>query len=142
MEWGDLRRLVSTGSGAERREAERMLHKRLAFSLSPLVFAFLGGALGLRVRRGGRGIGVLLSLIIMIIYYLVFLFGESLVRAGTITPLVGTWMATALMLVLSFGFLTVNRTRFSGLVGRRIKIPKLPGRRDVARGHVTGMQVN
>ncbi len=135
LEWGDLRRLVSSGSVAERREAARMLHKRLAFSVSPLVFAFLAGALGLRVRRGGRGIGVLLSLMIMIIYYLVFLFGESLARAGTITPLVGTWMATALMLVFSFGFLTVNRTRFSGLVGRRIRVPKPPGRRDIARGH-------
>jgi LPS export ABC transporter permease LptG len=137
LEWSDLRQLVSSGSVAERREADRMLHRKLAFSVSPLVFAFLGGALGLRVRRGGRGIGVLLSLIIMIVYYLVFLFGDSLARAGTITPLVGTWMATVLMLVLSFGFLIVNRTRFSGLVGRRIKVPKLPGRRAVVRGHTT-----
>jgi LPS export ABC transporter permease LptG len=139
LEWSDLRQLVSSGSVAERREAERMLHKKLAFSVSPLVFAFLGGALGLRVRRGGRGIGVLLSLIIMIIYYLIFLFGESLARAGTITPLVGTWMATALMLLFSFGFLIVSRTRFSGLVGRRIKIPKLRERRVVVGGHTAGL---
>lgn len=133
MEWGDLRRLASSGSAAVRREAERMLHKRLAFSVSPLVFAFLGASLGLRVRRGGRGIGVLLSILIMIVYYLVFLLGESLSRVGTVSPVVGAWMATALMLLLSLGFLNVNRRRFSSLIGRRIRIPKLSGRKSVAQ---------
>src|SRR3984893_4274947 len=109
MSWRDLRAQTRSSDPSERKEAERMLHKRLAFSFSPLLFALLGGALGLRVRRGGRGIGVLLSIVIMIAYYLLFLLGESLSRVGTVTPVVGAWMATAFMLLLSVALLTLNR---------------------------------
>lgn len=138
MQWRDLRGLTSAGSASERREAARMLHKRLAFSVSPLVFAFLGGALGLRVRRGGRGIGVLLSLLLMIVYYVIFLLGESLVRAAIVPPLVGSWMATAVMLLLGFVFLTVNRHPFAGLVGRQVRVPKPAERKTASRNRATG----
>jgi len=118
LEWSDLRRAASSGKPEDVREAQRMLQKRLAFSLSPLVFALLGGALGVRVRRGGRGIGVLLSLGMLIAYYLVFLLGESLSRVGTVSPFVGAWMATAFMLLLSLAFLRINRHPLSGLLAR------------------------
>lgn len=114
MEWSELRTAAASGLGKDSRDAQRMLQKRLAFAFSPVVFAFLGGALGLRVRRGGRGIGVLLSLGMLIVYYLVFLLGESLSRAGTVSPIVGAWMAPTLMLLLSFAFLRLNRNPLSG----------------------------
>jgi len=129
MEWSELRKAALSRKAGERREADRMLQKRLAFSFSPLVFALLGGALGLRVRRGGRGIGVLLSLGMLIIYYLVFLLGESLSRAGTVAPVIGAWMATALMLLLSFAFLRVSRRPLSGVLGRKIRVPELKDRK-------------
>jgi LPS export ABC transporter permease LptG/LPS export ABC transporter permease LptF len=120
MEWRDLRRATAAGNPGESREAQRMLQKRLAFSLAPLVFALLGAALGLRVRRGGRGIGVLLSLGMLIVYYLVFLLGESLSKTGVVPPIVGAWMASALMLLLSLGFLAVNRRPLSGIFGHSL----------------------
>jgi len=115
MEWSELRKAAASG-GKEGRDAQRMLQKRLAFAFSPLVFAFLGGALGLRVRRGGRGIGVVLSLGMLIVYYLIFLLGESLSRTGTVSPIIGAWMASGLMLLMSFAFLRLGRHPFSGLV--------------------------
>ena len=118
MEWNDLLQATRSGKPNDIRDAKRMLQKRLAFSFSPLVFALLGGALGLRVRRGGRGIGVLLSLGMLIAYYLVFLLGESLSRVGTVSPFVGAWMATAFMLLLSFAFLRINRHPLSGILAR------------------------
>jgi lipopolysaccharide export system permease protein len=100
LEWSDLRVRAETGSPKEQNEAQRTLHRRLALSIAPLVFAILGGVIGIRVRRGGRGAGVLLSLVVVIVYYLVSLLGESLARVGTVSPLVGAWMATALMLTI------------------------------------------
>ncbi len=100
LEWSDLRVRAQTGSLKEQNEAQRTLHRRLALSIAPLVFAILGGLIGIRVRRGGRGAGILLSLVVVIVYYLVSLLGESLARVGTVSPLVGAWMATALMLAM------------------------------------------
>src|SRR4051812_46159817 len=96
MGWSELRR-ESALPGKDGRDAQRTLQKRLALSFSPLLFAFLGGALGLRVRRGGRGIGVLLSLGMLVLYYLFSLLGESMSRAGTVAPIIGAWMASAVL---------------------------------------------
>jgi len=112
MDWSGLRERVVSGSAAEQKEAVRILNRRTALSLAPLVFSLLGAILGLRIRRGGKSVGVLLSLIIVIVYYLLSLLGESLARAGTVSPYVGPWLATVFILGLSLLFLFVNRVPF------------------------------
>jgi len=119
MDWGELKRQAASGSGTERREAQRIVYRRLALSISPLVFALLAGVLGLRVRRGGRSFGILLSLAVVIVYYLISLLGESLARVGTLSPFVGEWMATALVLLLSLTLLFINRLPLSSWRARQ-----------------------
>jgi LPS export ABC transporter permease LptF/LPS export ABC transporter permease LptG len=101
MDWADLRQLAATGSPQERNEADRTLHRRLALSVAPLVFALFGALMGLRIRRGGRGVGVVLSIAVVVIYYLLSLLGESIVRTNAVPAIVGQWMATAVILLLS-----------------------------------------
>ena len=109
MDWRQLRSNSSIGTPGQQAATQRTLHRRLALSISPLVFALLGGALGLRVRRGGKGIGVLLAIAILIVYYLISLLGETLSRTGAVPVIVGAWAATGLMLVLSLIFLLSRR---------------------------------
>lgn len=139
MDWGELRQEVATGSPEKKREAERVLYRRVFMSFSPLVFALLGGALGLRVRRGGRGIGVILSLTIVVVYYLSSLLGESLSRVGTVSPLVGAAVATTFMLVLSTVFLVANRIPFPSLKAIRTRRLKEIPEKDHLKslGHTT-----
>ena len=108
LDWSDLRAQARSESIDERREAERTLHRKLALSAAPFVFALFGGLLGLRIRRGGRGAGVLLVLGVVILYYLVSLLGESLVRTNALPAYVGQWMATALIVVLSLLLARMN----------------------------------
>lgn len=110
LDWSDLREQTHSANLEERREAERAIQRRLALSVAPLVFGLFGGLLGMRVKRGGRGAGILLSLAVVVIYYLVTLLGESLARTGTLSAITGEWMATAVMLLLSLLAL-----RFRGL---------------------------
>ena len=112
MDWGDLRERVASGTADERQEAIRILNRRTALSLAPLVFSLLGAILGLRIRRGGKSAGVLLTIIVVIVYYLLSLLGESLARAGSISPYIGPWLATIFILALSLLFLFVNRVPF------------------------------
>jgi LPS export ABC transporter permease LptG len=115
MDWAALRERTKTGTVTQQREAARVLNRRMALSIAPFVFALTGAALGLRVRRGGRSVGVLLSLIVVIVYYLLSLLGESLARAGTMSPYVGPWLATVFIVGLSFVFLFVQRIPFPRL---------------------------
>lgn len=106
MDWNDLRSQAAFGSVVQRREALRTMHRRIALSVSPFIFSLLAAAIGLRVRRGGRSLGVIISLVVVITYYLSSLMGESLSRVGTVSPLVGGWLASILMLFISFAFLS------------------------------------
>ncbi|HEY0003527.1 MAG TPA: LptF/LptG family permease [Pyrinomonadaceae bacterium] len=109
LDWFSLAAYAENQSGRERLDASTLLHKRLTLSISPLIFALLGVSLGLRVRRGGRGLGVLLSLLVLLAYYLLALFGEQMARAGTVPVPIGAWLSTfaalclALVLLLARG---------------------------------------
>src|SRR5712691_11586698 len=109
MDWGELRQFATQSTDRDQREAEMLLHKRLAFSLSPLLFALFGAALALRVRLGGRGLGVLLSLLVLLIYYLLTLAGDQMARAGSLPAAVGPWLASALTLAIAIGLLVFKR---------------------------------
>jgi LPS export ABC transporter permease LptF/LPS export ABC transporter permease LptG len=105
LDWHDLQQQLHSDNADDRREAQRSLNRRLALSAAPLVFALFGGLLGMRVRRGGRGAGILLSITVVVIYYLVTLLGESLARNNTVSAVTGEWMATGVMLLLSLALL-------------------------------------
>ena len=109
MDWNELRGRALTGQVTERREAVRILNRRVALAAAPLVFSLLGGTLGLRIRRGGRSIGVILSLIVVIVYYMISLLGESLARAGTVSPYLGPWLATIVTVGLALFLLLKGR---------------------------------
>ena len=109
MDWSDLRERAASGSADEKKEAVRVLNRRAALSLAPLSFSLLGAILGLRIRRGGKSAGVLVTIIVVIFYYLLSLLGESLARAGTMSPYIGPWLATIFILAMSLLFLFVKR---------------------------------
>ena len=109
LEWGELRERSARGTEAQRRDAIRILNRRAALGIAPLVFAFLAVCLGLRVRRGGRSTGILITLAVAIIYYLLSLFGESVSRAGSVSPYFGAWFATSFLVAMSLFFLLVKR---------------------------------
>ena len=127
MDWSDLRDRATSGTAVQQKEAIRILNRRAALSAAPFFFALLAATLGLRIRRGGKSVGVLLTLIVVIVYYLISLLGESLARVGTVSPYVGPWLATVFILGLSLLFLMVNRLPFvsvGSVFSKQAKAPK------------------
>ncbi|MGB8508873.1 MAG: LptF/LptG family permease [Pyrinomonadaceae bacterium] len=92
----------------QRRIVEVALNKRLSLCLSPLIFAFFGVGIGLHMRRGGRALGVGISIGVMLVYYLVSLAGEQLGRTGQVSPVVGAWSAFGVALLAGF-LLIINK---------------------------------
>jgi LPS export ABC transporter permease LptG len=112
MDWFALGDYAATQTGVRGRELRTLWYKRLALGLTPLVFSLLGAAVGLRVRKGGRGLGIILSLLLMIAYYLISLGGDQMARAGTVSPLLGAWLATTVSVACSLLILLRNPTRY------------------------------
>jgi lipopolysaccharide export system permease protein len=110
MTFSELRHFIDESSGPEQREAQIIFHKRLAFSVSPIVFVLFGAGLAMRLRRGSRGFGAFLSVVVMLIYYLLMIGGEQLARGGTLPPIIGGWLATLITTAVGVALLLMNRT--------------------------------
>ncbi len=80
----ELARYADTVEGSDRTEAQILWQRRILLSITPLLFALLGTSLVAKFSRGGRGFGILLALISLVIYYLLTLLGEQLARTGAI----------------------------------------------------------
>jgi LPS export ABC transporter permease LptF/LPS export ABC transporter permease LptG len=119
MSFNGLRQYVAGSTGVEHREASIIFHKRLAFAMAPFVFSLFGSALALRMRRGSRGFGVLVSLLILVAYYLVTLGGDQGARAGAIPPVLGAWLATGLILTIGVLILLSRERQFRFWFGSR-----------------------
>jgi LPS export ABC transporter permease LptF/LPS export ABC transporter permease LptG len=120
MQLTQLRQWIAQSTGAENRDATMIFHKRFALSLAPLVFSFFGSALALRIRRGSRGFGVLVSLLAMLVYYLLIVAGDQMARAGSVGPIVGAWLATFFTVAAGMAFLFARPLRIS-LWSKRVK---------------------
>ena len=82
------------------REARVELHRRIAFPFACLFFALVAVPLGSQPRRGGRAAGTLLAVLLIASYYLLFVFGASLARHGTVPVAAGIWIANLALGVL------------------------------------------
>jgi LPS export ABC transporter permease LptG len=80
--------------------------------------------LGLRIRRGGRGAGILLSLAVVVVYYLISLLGESLSRTNSVPAIVAQWIATATLLLFSLLLLRFRPIPGVNLIRRLLKKDK------------------
>jgi lipopolysaccharide export system permease protein len=67
------------------------LHKRYAIPFSCLVFGLLGVPLGIRPRRSGRSYGFVLSLLLLLAYYISLTASEILAIRKTIPPFLAGW---------------------------------------------------
>ena len=75
-------------------------NKRLVFSLTPLVFTFLGVSLGVRVHRSERSLGSALAAVIALAYYLLIIGIEKGVTARSTVPGVVVWLPCVVFLAM------------------------------------------
>jgi LPS export ABC transporter permease LptG/LPS export ABC transporter permease LptF len=97
----------------ERRHAAVELNKRLAIPFACVVFAFLALPLGVGSRSGGRGRGFVVSVGVVLVYYLVANQGEMMAMEGRVSPWVGIWLPNIVLMVVAL-FLMTRMGRWLG----------------------------
>ncbi len=73
------------------------LNRRMALPFAPIIFSFLGVALGIRTPRGGRGSGFIVSLAVSVTYFVLFATGSTLSKTGVLPIWIGVWGANILL---------------------------------------------
>ena len=74
-----------------------------------LVMFLIGAPLGAIIKRGGIGMPFLISIVFFIVYTLLGMHGEDLVREGMLPVTPGVWGANVILVMAGFMFLRVAR---------------------------------
>lgn len=90
-------------------------HEKFTLSVACLILFFIGAPLGAIIRKGGLGMPVVISVIFFIIFHIMSITGKKYVLAGVLEPLVGMWIASAILLPIGI-FLTYKSTRDAPLL--------------------------
>ncbi|PKP01409.1 MAG: permease [Bacteroidetes bacterium HGW-Bacteroidetes-6] len=91
------------------------IHRKFTLSIACLLLFFIGAPLGAIIRKGGLGMPLVISVIVFILYYIISITGEKFVKEGVLTPEIGMWISSAIL--LPFGvWLTIKTTADSPLM--------------------------
>jgi lipopolysaccharide export LptBFGC system permease protein LptF len=74
-------------------------HKKLAIPFSCLLFSVVGVPLASRIRRGGRGLSLVISVGFALGYYVLIVAGEGLGDRGRIPEVLAMWLPNLLVAV-------------------------------------------
>lgn len=87
------------------RKYEIEWHRKFTLSLACLIFFFIGAPLGAIIRKGGLGMPVVVSVLFFLLYYIISLTGEKMVRESIISAASGMWVSSVILIPLGI-FLT------------------------------------
>jgi lipopolysaccharide export system permease protein len=80
-------------------------NRRLALPTACLVLVLIGIPLGLSAKKGGKGAGFVLTIVLVFIYYFISIIGVSLARGGKVSPVLGVWMANIIFALIGIALL-------------------------------------
>lgn len=132
---------------ARLRTATVELHQRFALPLASLFFALLALPLGIRRVRSGKGAGFAISLVVIVLYRVVFVVARNQAAhpLGKLPPGLGVWLANLLVLgVACAGLWRLRRAAPStgpGLLGGLLgALRRLPARRGAEESGTTDVE--
>lgn len=71
--------------------------KKFTMGAACIVLFLIGAPLGAIIRKGGLGLPVVVSVIFFLIYYIIGTIGEKSAKEGSLSPLIGSWIAIAVL---------------------------------------------
>jgi lipopolysaccharide export LptBFGC system permease protein LptF len=74
------------------------LMERFSIPLAVLLMGLIGAPLGAQLRAGGRLVGIVVSLMIFMFYYLLLVGVRNISETGFVSPAVGSWLPVFFLL--------------------------------------------
>jgi lipopolysaccharide export system permease protein len=85
-----IRNIEESGGDSSNEKVE--YHKKFSLPFACIVFGIIASPLGIFSRRAGKSKGFTLGMFVILIYYLLLIFGESVGKRGVLMPAVSMWI--------------------------------------------------
>jgi len=87
-------------AGANTKNFEVDLYMKYSIPFSGLIFVLLGVPLGLRVKKGNKATGVILSIVLVLLYYVLLSATRSMGRGDILIPILAAWLPNIIFAIL------------------------------------------
>lgn len=121
LTWDELRDRARdpTATREVRNLARVEMHKKFSIPMACLVFGLIALPLGFNNRRGGKGAGFAISILVILVYYVMLSNGEEAARYDKLPPWLAMWLPN-LILAGAGIFLLLRRNRDKSLMLSRV----------------------
>jgi lipopolysaccharide export system permease protein len=113
------------------RQFQVELNKKLTLSFACIVFFLIGAPLGAIIRKGGLGTPAVISILFFVVYYVISISFEKMVKEDLINTLAGMWAASYILLPIGI-FLTYKATTDSVILNTETYINLFKRLKDIA----------
>jgi lipopolysaccharide export system permease protein len=79
-------------------------NEKFVLAFSCLLMFFIGAPLGAIIRKGGLGLPIVFAVLIFISFHFINTFGKKVAEENGMSPFVGTWMSTFILMPLAILF--------------------------------------
>ena len=87
-------------AGADTKSFEVDLHMKYSVPFSGLIFVLLGVPLGLWVKKGSKATGIIISIVLIFIYYISVSTTRSFGRGDILAPVLAAWLPNIIFAIL------------------------------------------
>jgi len=84
-----------------------------------VVLFLIGAPLGSIIRKGGLGSPLVFSIVFFMVFYFLSTTGEKFAKEGSITPVVGMWLSTMVLVPIGV-FLIIKALNDSQLFNKEV----------------------
>ncbi len=85
-----IRKIDATGGDSNNERVE--YHKKFALPFACIVFGIIATPLGIFSKRSGKSKGFTTGVAVILLYYVLLTFGESIGKRGVLPPAISVWM--------------------------------------------------
>ncbi|EPR73402.1 putative membrane protein [Winogradskyella psychrotolerans RS-3] len=90
------------------------LQDKIVLAFACIILFFVGAPLGALIRKGGLGLPMVIAIVLFLTYHFFGIFAKNSAEKGSFSPIIGSWLSTAVMLPLSI-YLTTRATNDKGV---------------------------
>ena len=109
------------------------LHQQYSWAVVCIIFLFIGAPLGSIIRKGGYGYPLLIAIVFFMVFIILMIMGEKLLRSQSIGPFFAAWLPCLVLIPIAifFSIKALNDSKLFDGIDLTAKLDKWLNRKDL-----------